>query len=224
MNKCIRGVKIMKAAKNRGVIAVVAIALICCVCYVLSINSSGSRLTAEQIESLRAQYPVCGKNAPAGIFMDKTTVEEVKEVAESFVYGEVVGDISTYNAVTSLANKELSEKRKKNGIDDVFEFYEYTISVIEDTEGLYSKGEEITIASNMDFINYNPVLSDGMKIVVPVAKDKGKPTRNHYIVEGMYYVTPDGYAIAAFDEESVSVSRIISSGVKVETLLKNLKK
>lgn len=214
----------MKTAKRKGLIVISAIVFICCVCYVLTINFSDLRLTASQIESLRVQYPVCGIDVPAGLTMGKMTVEEVREKAESFVYGEVIGDISKYNVTTSLANRELAEKRKKNGINEVFEFYEYTISVIEDTEGKYSKGEEITITANVNFINYNPALSEGMKIVVPVAKDKEKPSRNHYTVDGMYYVTPDGYALAAFDEESVSVSRSVASGIKVENLLKALKK
>lgn len=40
----------------------------------------------------------------------------------------------------------------------------------------------------------------------------------------MYYVTPEEYAIAAFDETEIPVSRNASSGVKVETLLNELRK
>lgn len=211
-------------AKNKRMILVAGISFICCVCCVLSINFSEKRLDATQIEALREQYPVCGIDAPAGLTLRKMDVNEVKSKAESFVFGEVVGEVMKYNVTTSLSNEELSEKRNQNGIKEVFEFYEYTIEVIDDTEGKYKQGDLITIAANMDFINYNPALSEGMRIVVPVAKDKEKSSRNHYVVDGMYYVTPDGYALAAFDEESVSVARGVSSGIKVETLLKNLKK
>lgn len=213
----------MKTTNKRNII-VAGISLMCCVCCVLSMCLSPKRLDSEHIESLRDEYPVCGINAPAGLILRNTPIDEVKERAESFVYGEVVGDMMKYNVTTSLSNKALSEKRNQNGIDEIFEFYEYTIEVISDTEGKYEKGELITIAANMDFIDYNPVLSEGMRIVVPVAKDKNKHSRNNYVVNGMYYVTPDGYVLAAFDEGSVSVSRGLSSGIKVETLLKNLKK
>lgn len=211
-------------AKNKRMIIVAGISFICCLCCILSMNFSEERLDATQIESLRKQYPVCGIDAPTGLTLRKMDVNEVKDKAESFVFGEVVGDVMKYSVTTSLSNEALSEKRSQNGIKEVFEFYEYAIEVIEDTEGKYKKGDLITITANIDFINYNPTLSDGMRVVVPVAKDKEKSSRNHYIVDGMYYVTLDGYALSAFDEQNVSVSRGVSSGVKVETLLKNLKK
>ncbi len=210
--------------KNKKIIIVTGISFICCLCCIMSMTFSEDRLDVTQIESLRNQYPVCGIDAPAGLTVKRMDVIEVKDKAESFVFGEVVGEVMKYNVTTSLSNEMLSEKRNKNGIKEVFEFYEYAIEVIEDTEGKYRKGDLITITANMDFINYNPSLSDGMRVVVPVAKDKKKSSRNHYIVDGMYYVTPEGYALSAFDEEKVSVARGVSSGVKVETLLKNLKK
>lgn len=211
-------------AKSKRLIIVSGIASICCVYCILSMGLLENRLTTAQIDSLREQYPVCGLDAPAGLSLRKMNVDEVKDIVETFVYGEVTGDLSKYNVKTFLSNEALSEKRKENGIDEVFEFYEYTIEVISDTEGKYASGDLITIAANIDFINYNPVLSEGMGIVVPVAQDKEKSSRNYYIVDGMYYVTPEGYALAAFDEENVAISRGVSSGVKVETLLKNLKK
>jgi len=213
----------MKIARKNVLLSAVIIALVICVCCVMHTDSQ-PRLTDEQIRALRDEYPVCGKSVPPTVSMKPMTVDKVKNYAETFVYGEVAGEMSTYNVTAGLKNSELAEKRKQSGIDDTFEFYEYTISVIEDTEGIYSEGEEITIAANIDFINYNPTLSDGMRIVVPTVRDKKKEGRTHYTVNGMYYVTPDGYAIAAFDEEKASASKGVSSGVKVEALLKKLKK
>lgn len=212
----------MKTAWKRAFLLVVIIASVFCVYFMRP--EPEARLTDEQIQALRDEYPVYGKKAPALMSMKSMTVDEVKDYVETFVYGEVVGGISKYNVTATLKNKALAEKRAKNGINDVFEFYEYTVSVIGDTEGIYTQGEEITIAANVDFIEYNPTLSDGMRIVVPTVRDNKKEGRTNYTVNGMYYVTPDGYAIAAFDEEKASASREVSSGVKVENLLKRLKK
>ena len=40
--------------------------------------------------------------------------------------------------------------------------------------------------------------------------------------EGTYYVTPDGYAISAFEEDAASYAAA-PSGLRVETLLEKLK-
>lgn len=212
----------MKTAWKSVLLLTVIIASVFCVYFMRP--EPEARLTNEQIQALRDEYPVYGKKAPALVSRKAMTVDEVKDYVETFVYGEVVGGISKYNVTATLKNKALAEKRKKNGIDDVFEFYEYTVTVIGDTEGIYSKGDKITIAANVDFIEYNPTLSDGMKIVVPVIRDNKKEGRTYYTVDGMYYVTPDGYALTAFDEEKASASKDISSGVTLENLLKRLKK
>ena len=214
----------MKATKRKAWLIVSAIACLGFVFCVSMVNYPEERLSAEQVTELRDQYPVCGKKVPEMITLRTMEIDEVKNLVETFVYGEVVGDISKYNVTTSVGNEALAEKRSSNGIEDVFEFYEYTISVISDSEGKYSKGDIITIASNADFIDYNPKLSEGMKIVVPVVQDDEKLSRNYYCLEGMYYVTPEEYAIAAFDETEIPVSRNASSGVKVETLLNELRK
>ena len=212
----------METAWKSAFLLVVIIASLFCVYFMRP--EPEPRLTDDAVAALRDEYPVYGKKVPALMSMKSMTVDEVKDYVETFVYGEVVGGISKYNVTATLKNKALAEKRAKNGINDVFEFYEYTVSVIGDTEGIYTQGEEITIAANVDFIEYNPTLSDGMRIVVPIIRDNKKEGRTNYTVSGMYYVTPDGYAIAAFDEEKASASRGVSSGVKVENLLKRLKK
>lgn len=185
----------MKAAKRRAWGLAAAVVCVCCVFSISMFHSPEERLSAEQVAELRAQYPVCGKHLPATISMRIVQMDEVMNLTDTFVYGEVVGDISKYHVSASVGNEALEEKRNSNGIADVFEFYEYTLSVLSDSEGIYAKGDTITIASNAVFIDYYPSLSEGMKIIVPVVQDKDKPTRNYYWLEGMYYVTPEGYAI-----------------------------
>jgi hypothetical protein len=179
-------------------------------------------LTTEQIAELREKYPIYGIEVPPMVDMRSPTLEETIEKAESFVYGEVVGDYTTYYKNVSTGHEELDAKRKANGINDVYEFYEYTITVLDDTEGKHTKGEEITITANSDFIEYCPPLSDGMRVVVPVIQTKDKTSRYYYGVEGMYYVTEDGYAISAFDE--VRLAKTVYSGITLEELFDVLKK
>ena len=185
-------------------------------------NEPKPHLSEAQIAELREQYPVCGIKLPPMVDMKVVTLEETIEKAETFVYGEVVGECSTYYKNITTGHEELDEKRKANGISDVYEFYEYTITVLDDSEDKHIKGDEITITANSMFMEYNPQLSDGMRVVVPVIQTKGKASRYYYGVEGMYYVTEDGYALSAFDEQTRAKKAY--SGVKVEDLLEALKK
>ena len=120
----------------------------------------------------------------------------------------------------STGNEQLDEKRRANGIKDEFQFYEYTLSVLGDTNGEYKKGEKITIAANVMFMDYFPKLSDGMRMMIPMSRDPEKPSRSYYQPE-MYYITEDGYAISAFEEK---LEPEPLSGIKVEELMQELKK
>ncbi len=212
----------MKIKKKMFLIFILMLVFFVSLCCLYTFNTPVQKLSESLIAKLREQYPVCGIDAPGGIYLKKFSLNEIIKETDSFVYGEVIGDVSTYSVALSTGNTALDDKRKANGINDVFEFYEYTISVIVDTEGKYTKGEQITISANTEFLNYNPSFSDGMKIVVPVIRNKDKPTRHSYTVDGTFYVTEDGYAISAFEEDSRS--RIALSGLKVEDLLNELKK
>ncbi len=190
--------------------------------YINTRNVFYDQLSEEVIAELREEYPVCGIKSPPNLFLLRRDLSEVKELTETFVYGKVIGEMSIYQVEARLSNEALREKRNANGINDIFEHYEYTISVIGDTEGIYSGGETITIAANADFMEYNPKLKDGMKVVVPIIRDKRVKGRTSYTVNGMYYVTDDDYAITAFDE--TKNGKRVLNGVKVDVLMKELKK
>lgn len=216
----------MHISKNKVLICIlVIIAISLCMICLFSLNKQEDRLTNEQISSLREQYPICAIKEPPNVSMNHNiSLEDIIELSDSFVYGEVVGDYKTYLVNASTGKDEVDKKRKEKGIEDTFEFYEYTLNVINDTEGKYQKGDVITISDNIIFKDYNPKLSDGMKVVVPVFEGKNvkHPTRRSYSVIGMYYVTDDGYAISAFSENKQA--KKIHSGLKVDELLKQLEK
>lgn len=207
--------------KNLSIIA--AVSIIICLIGIITEYKLNDRLTDKEIQSFRNIYPICGIDEPETLSMGKATLEDYINSGsiDSFVYGEVVGDISMYNKNISTGYSELDEKLVNSGLGIKHDFYEYTISVIEDTENRYDEGDLITITANVLFIDYNPMLRDGMKVVVPVLENDAAIDRNWFNVIGMYYVTDNGYAISAYDEDDALTRRALS-GVKVERLLTEL--
>ena len=92
--------------------------------------------------------------------------------------------------VTYLMPFDWEEKVAESGA----KFYGYKIRVISDTKNIFSSGEEITIIANTVFQEYFPVLSKGMKVVLPIGEIKGK----YYFELCAYYVTEDEFVISAF--------------------------
>ncbi len=157
------------------------------------------------------------------VSMRTPTFEDVYKRSSTYVHGKIIGDINIYEVeLPSTGNTALDEKRAANGISNTAEFYEYTLSVINDTENVYSKNDIIKITANTLFLDYNGRLSDGIEIVVPLGK-KRNGNRVGYQVTGMHYVTDDGYVISAYDEASRK-QKTSFNGIKVEELMKKLKK
>lgn len=179
-----------------------------------------NQLSESEIAKLRETYPI--HRTPDFITKVTPTLQECISSADSFIYGEVVGDVNYFTKTILMKDEELEEKRKNNGIKDSYQFYEYTLSVIKDTEGKYTNGEQITIAANIMFQENNPQLSEGMRVIVPVIKDDTVKSRHSYGVDAMFYVTEEGYAISAFNENETAKRKL--SGLKVEDLLPMLKK
>ena len=163
------------------------------------------RLTSTQIENLREQYPIYGdinKISPLiEVAQVETSLEEISKRADTFVYGEVIEEVPVYS-IYSYAK-----------------FYGYRLKVYNDTQDKFSSGEEITIVANTAFKDYNPSLSEGMRVVVPVAEFKSQQGKYNFDVF-MYYVTEDGFILSAFDEKKMLDKEY--SGIKVEKLLEEI--
>ena len=111
------------------------------------------------------------------------------------------------------------------GYSSEYTFGRYRLRVIEDTENIFKPGDEIILSFNSEFIDYNPELKNGMKIVYSAFQWENDPKQTSYMTVGTSYVTDDGYALSGFPEELKTMhARGAYSGVKVEYLLKQLKK
>lgn len=215
----------MKAhrTKRRLITAIALFAILLLGFAVLSTYGGNQRLTSDQIATLREQYPLCGDMSTVMGSMRYLTMEESIKEHDTFVYGTVEGEMSTRSKYISTGDPELDKKRQENGIGDVYSYYSYTISVIEDSEGIYKAGDKIEIESPTAFINFNPQLSDGMKIVVPIEQVSESDTLTYFVAEGMYYVTEDEYVLSVVDETVMRMKEPLT-GVKVKKLLAEVKK
>lgn len=165
-------------------------------------NTGCERLTKDEITALREEYPIRGKKLHPLVEIAETDFDDILKKAEAFVFGEITGEaIYTENIYG--------------------EFYEFPFTVISDSEGKYKKGDTFTLYANIYFEEYNPAFSKGMKAIVPITALKSNPSKKAYLVTGCYYVTPEGFALSAFDEEKLSDKSL--SGLKAEKVLEIIK-
>lgn len=165
-------------------------------------NAAPTRLTTDEVAALRGQYPVCSGSPPL-IETVPLSLADCAAMADTFLYGKIEGEAQYFN-------------------QSISDFYEYTLVILSDTSEKYEPGDRVTIAANVLFKDYNPQFQDGMRIVTPIRADQNNTSRTYFGTEGTYYVTPDGYAISAFEEDAASYAAA-PSGLRVETLLEKLK-
>lgn len=177
--------------------------------------ASAARLTQEEIDALREQYPIADPAAAAVISMVPPSLSDVMELADTFVYGEVVG-VETVEKVLSTGDESLDAKQQ--GAGEV-SFQVLTLRVIEDTAGVFGEGEEISLWTNAALAEYGPQLTEGMRAVLPAVAHDSEGRYDTCCI-GTYYVTPEGFVLSAFDEEQCGGSW---SGALVEELLTGLK-
>ncbi|MFQ9872091.1 MAG: hypothetical protein ACLRVT_03440 [Oscillospiraceae bacterium] len=199
--------------------------------YWRNIQEEKDQLTQLQILQIIAQHPGEYTMATVPPMTDVIfyPVEKQKEYSDTFVYAEVIGEKGYFNRSITMGEPELDAKLSSQGMG-TFRYFEIPIQVIRDTEGRYQEGDRLTIWANCMFEETDPQMRPGTEIIVPVSdsQEQGEPsTRKSYGTTGFYYVTEDGYAIAAFDEAQAPSTLTRSgytSGLKVDALLRRLKK
>ena len=210
----------MRIKINRIMIIGLSVILIGVFC-IMGKQLHPSRLSEKEIWELRKSYPMSEMTCALGQ-VNVVPLDRLLErgTIQTFVYGEVIGDVMLSSKKFSVGDEVMDTKLEKHGLDFT-EYFEYKISVIEDTEEKYQKGDIVTIYSNSIYRDMYPEFSDGMKVIVPLAEGDEGQNRDTYGVVGMYYVTDNDYAISAYDEDEYAMSTY--SGLRVNTLLEELK-
>ena len=209
----------MRWRTEKSVIRILGIVLACVT--LIGLGTQIDRgLSVREVEALRSEYPVYS-GMPVGLEMRHCSVEECKQIVDTFIYGEIVGSANLYEVEVSLHEEELEKKREENGLSNSFDFLEYSVRVISDTEGIYQEDDVITISVNSIFKDYQPEMVEGMKLIIPTKQSSDQEGLNYYIIDGMFYVTEQEYAISVCDE---SKARRSLSGLPVQALMKELKK
>ena len=132
---------IVKSKTYKIILIVISLFLLLSTCVILVLsNTKAEQLSPEQISILRSQYPVCGTETPYMLSMTKLTLEDCTNIADTFLYGEIEGDIQYYSKNISTGDIELDQKRAENGISNTYDFYEYTLVILSDTSEKYRAG------------------------------------------------------------------------------------
>ena len=97
----------------------------------------------------------------------------------------------------------------------------YDIKIIKDSEGIYEEGAITNFAYGRANQANAPKPKVGEKIIIPITLGETDSTAENYAgFRGYYYITDEGYGIAAFEEETETYY----SGKTAENILKSLKK
>ena len=202
------------------------IAAILCVCLLTvsllsgcasnpDISADPAPLSAEQVEGMREDYPICPGGSPQ-VSMLPTELKDFLDKDHYILYAEVSGPETTETRTINVENVGGEE----------FDFYEVPLQVLYDSSGTFNKGEEIHIYQNTLFRDGMPAFEEGDRFVAlaidcfPFHQKTSDIPRVEVNLQGFYYITDDGHAIAAYEEPEY----FQQNGVGLATLLENYEK
>lgn len=211
--------------KRRKIIitSLVFLALLFTVIGIIEINSKYEKLTKNEIENLRVNYPLYS-GSPDGFFVtsEYVPIDTVVDLSDTFVYCEVIGNVYYSRYEMSTGDTEFDEKLESYGAGlEVTKFY-YPVKVIKDTEGLLSEGFEFSYSCSSVYYDLMPQPDIGDKLIIPLhlyKRDNGEvmyETGN----QAVFYVTDKEYVLAAFKSDADEKY----SGLKAENVMNVLKK
>lgn len=178
--------------------------------------SAENELSAAEVAALRSEYPICDEDPPM-LSMEHPEFDELLTVSDTVLYAEILAVPEVFEKEISTGIPKLDELREENGISNLVSFYTYPVRVIEDTAGLFSKGDVIGLTANEIFEPYFPSFKPGDKIAVAIGQYEGD--LYNYMADGVYYVTDDGYILSAFSEEGQTVR----SGKHINSFMREFK-
>lgn len=134
---------------------------------IIDFLKAGDRLSVEQIEARREEYPI-QETQPPLFCTYPLAFGEVVEMGDTLLYAEVTQDVS--------ASK-------------------YKVRAIRDTKCLFRTGEEITLTMGSVFSSYAPHFSQGSRILLPVWREE-KAGNWEMSTLHIFYVTEDRYVLS----------------------------
>jgi hypothetical protein len=193
-------------------------ALVLFVCIVaagvlIALGKSGGpmpeRLSDEQIAALREQYPLgrdtsaLAGRVPIDLYLLATAVRD----ADTILRAKVLGDAKGFSSSNEDYGRVITNT-----------YSGYSLEAINDSAGLYPKGTIVDVYVNSMFINDIPKLKKGMEIIIMPRKFSLWGGRNSVNLSFLYYVTKDGYVLAAYDTPPTTER----DGMRAEALIEDL--
>lgn len=185
----------------------------------VEITKASEKLTQSEIEILREEYPLYSGTSPL-FNTDRpfTPIDEMKEICDTFVLCEVVGDSYSGMVNTTTGDVEFDEKLESNGLGYIKTYY-FPVKILSDTEGIMPEGFEFAYSFSEYYVDFIPFPKIGTKLIVPLSINGISEKKYSPAHSTMFYVTDDDYVLAVYNSDAESLT-----GVKVKELMEKLKK
>jgi hypothetical protein len=193
----------MNMKTRKPVLVSAAVLLVSCACLLIFAlpGMEHKPLSQGQIDALRAEYPA-HSGVPQTVSMNILPLDTVLDRADTLIRATVL-DEAVLDALSSRTHHS---------------FFGYTIEIINDSAGVFKKGDILTVAANEMVRDATPPLKRGMEILAPIAENPQWGKVYSFSSFGMYYITKDGYALSAYDMEEA----MAKDGMKADALMKDL--
>ena len=176
------------------------------------ISADPAPLSAEQVEKMREDYPICTGGASQASVIP---VEPEDLLQDGFhqIYAEVSGEETAFTRSVTVDDTT----------EEDFDFFEIPLRVLYDPCGKFKEGEEIHLFGNVSFRDGLPAFEEGDRFVALVTditsfhQEQSDFPLVGTMEQGLYYVTDDGHAIAAYEEPE----DFQQNGTGLATLLEN---
>lgn len=184
---------------------------------------SADRLSDDQVSELRTEYPLYTEYPPYYDMLSPSLNRDLR-MAATVLYAKSTGKRIEFTDSVKLdpasPEAKLEEKSKNYGIFfSSVERYGYEVEVIQDSSGMFKKGDMIMITRNAEFEPYTPALKEGMEFIslVWINPVEYQQAKYQFSNTGFYYVTNDGYAVASYEEIDYKFT-----GMKADDLFKQI--
>lgn len=188
-----------------------------------TILAKPERLTPEQIEALRKEYPIFEpQDSP---LMSRSNVKIMLEthykISEGIVYVEILDDGTDSSfelrPPETEIGKELAEKAARYGGNNTVKTFINKAKIINSSAGDHKKGQEVTLVQRTEFGSVRK-FKKGSRIITLYGKTPAPDGMVEYDTVFFYYVTPDGYVISSYEEQEPYVYNGLKAGALFEQM------